>query len=101
MLTGETRLANCMSMVTLTIAAAMFTQYWGSGFGIAPATFILLLVIVLMNACGVRVRSPSTLGRGVYSVVIVIWKFRVDLQMVEDPADSSRLYPHDCDQSWG
>ena len=66
MLNGEIRLASCMSMVTLTIAAAMFTQYWGPGFGIAPATFILLLVIVLMNACGVRVRSPSTLGRGVY-----------------------------------
>ncbi|CAD6592054.1 MAG: Cationic amino acid transporter 2 [Alectoria sarmentosa] len=48
-------LANCMSMVALTIAAAMFTQYWGPGFGVAPATFILLLVIVLMNACGVRI----------------------------------------------
>lgn len=48
-------LANCMSMVTLTIAAAMFTQYWGPGFGVAPATFILLLVLVLMNACGVRI----------------------------------------------
>lgn len=48
-------LANCMSMVTLTIAAAMFTQYWGPGFGTAPATFILLLVLVLMNACGVRI----------------------------------------------
>lgn len=35
MLTEKTRLANCMSMVTLTIAAAMFTQYWGPGFGIA------------------------------------------------------------------
>lgn len=47
--------ANCMSMVTLTIAAAMFTQYWDSGFGVAPATFVFLLVIVLMNACGVRI----------------------------------------------
>ena len=34
LLIGENRLANCMSMVTLTIAAAMCTQYWGSGFGI-------------------------------------------------------------------
>ncbi|KAF6233808.1 hypothetical protein HO173_008020 [Letharia columbiana] len=48
-------LANCMSLVTLTIAAAMFTQYWGPGFGIAPATFVLLLIIILMNACGVRI----------------------------------------------
>ncbi|CAF9940438.1 MAG: Cationic amino acid transporter 2 [Alectoria fallacina] len=55
LLIGEKRLANCISMVTLTIAAAMFTQYWGPGFGVAPATFILLLVIVLMNACGVRI----------------------------------------------
>ena len=44
-----------MSMVTLTIASAMFTQYWGPGFGLAPATFIMLTVMMLMNACGVRV----------------------------------------------
>ena len=50
-----------MSMVTLTIAAAMFTQYWGPGFGVAPATIILLLGIALMNACGVRVRLCSAL----------------------------------------
>lgn len=56
-LIGENRLANCISMVTLTIAAAMFTQYWGSGFGVAPATFVLLLVIALMNACGVQASS--------------------------------------------
>ena len=49
------RLANCMSLVTLTVAAAMFSQYWGRGFGIAPATFVLLIVILLLNACGVRV----------------------------------------------
>ncbi|KAL8644904.1 MAG: hypothetical protein Q9226_007537 [Calogaya cf. arnoldii] len=48
------RLANCMSMVTLTIAAAMFTQYWESSFGITAATFILLLALFLMNACGVE-----------------------------------------------
>ncbi|KAL8838573.1 MAG: hypothetical protein Q9205_001848 [Flavoplaca limonia] len=47
-------LANCMSMVTLTIAAAMFTQYWDSSFGITAATFILLLALFLMNACGVQ-----------------------------------------------
>lgn len=48
-------------MVTLTIAAAMFTQYWSPNFGKAPATFVLLLLIILMNACGVRV---STAGNG-------------------------------------
>ncbi|KAL8681430.1 MAG: hypothetical protein Q9186_002435 [Xanthomendoza sp. 1 TL-2023] len=47
-------LANCMSMVTLTIAAAMFTQYWESSFGITAATFVLLLALFLMNACGVE-----------------------------------------------
>jgi uncharacterized membrane protein YjjP (DUF1212 family) len=38
-----------MSMVTLTIAATMFTQYWGSGFGVTPVTFVLLLVIIMMS----------------------------------------------------
>ncbi|KAI4266901.1 MAG: hypothetical protein L6R38_008492 [Xanthoria sp. 2 TBL-2021] len=47
-------LANCVSMVTLTIATAMFTQYWESSFGITAATFILLLALFLMNACGVE-----------------------------------------------
>ena len=64
MLIKGIRLANCMSMVSLTIAAAMLSQYWGPGFGIAPATFILLLVIVLMNSCGVRVRFRPTLLKG-------------------------------------
>ncbi|KAL9584770.1 MAG: hypothetical protein Q9203_004530 [Teloschistes exilis] len=47
-------LANCMSMVTLTIAAAMFTQYWPSSFGMTSATFVLLLAMFFMNACGVQ-----------------------------------------------
>ncbi|KAL8704701.1 MAG: hypothetical protein Q9201_002163 [Fulgogasparrea decipioides] len=47
-------LANCMSMVTLTIAAAMFTQYWPSTFGMTSATFVLLLALFFMNACGVE-----------------------------------------------
>ncbi|KAL8899594.1 MAG: hypothetical protein Q9207_006116, partial [Kuettlingeria erythrocarpa] len=47
-------LANCMSMVTLTIAAAMFTQYWPSSFGMTAATFVLLLALFFMNACGVQ-----------------------------------------------
>ncbi|KAL8686801.1 MAG: hypothetical protein Q9218_006857 [Villophora microphyllina] len=47
-------LANCMSMVTLTIAAAMFTQYWPSNFGMTSATFVLLLALFFMNACGVQ-----------------------------------------------
>jgi len=44
-----------MSMVTLTIAAAMFTQYWQSGLGMTSATFVLLLALLFMNACGVQV----------------------------------------------
>ncbi|KAL8830688.1 MAG: hypothetical protein Q9191_001293 [Dirinaria sp. TL-2023a] len=48
-------LANCMSIVTLTIAAAMFTQYWGPGFSMTSAVFVLLLAIFFMNACGVQV----------------------------------------------
>ena len=44
-----------MSTVTLTIAAAMFTQYWDSSFGMTSAVFVLLLAIFFMNACGVRV----------------------------------------------
>ncbi|KAL6718445.1 hypothetical protein ACLMJK_004535 [Lecanora helva] len=47
-------LANCMSMVTLTMAAAMFTQYWRPTLGLGSATFVLLVAITLMNACGVR-----------------------------------------------
>lgn len=47
-------LANCMSTVTLTIAAAMFTQYWDSSFGMASAIFVSLLAILFMNACGVQ-----------------------------------------------
>lgn len=46
--------ANCMSMVTLTIASAMFTQYWGPGFGLASATFVLLILVMVLNSCGVR-----------------------------------------------
>ena len=44
-----------MSMVTLTIAATMFTQYWQSDFGITAATFVLLIGLFMMNACGVEV----------------------------------------------
>ena len=86
-----------MSMVTLTIAAAMFTQYWGPGFGVAPATFILLLVVVLMNACGVRVRCHLTLGKGLCLAMADLWEFRMDLQMDQDPVDPSCLFLHDCD----
>ncbi len=89
-----------MSMVTLTIAAAMFTQYWGRGFGVAPATFVLLLAIVLMNACGVRVRFRLALVKEICLTVADLWKSRVDLQMDEDPAHSPRLFLHDCNQSW-
>lgn len=32
----------------------MFTQYWESSFGITAATFLLLLALYLMNACGVE-----------------------------------------------
>ena len=44
-----------MSTVTLTIAAAMFTQYWESTFSMTSAVFVLLLAIFFMNACGVLV----------------------------------------------
>ncbi|CAF9921060.1 MAG: Cationic amino acid transporter 2 [Heterodermia speciosa] len=47
-------LANCMSCVTLTISAAMFTQYWPSDFSMPLAVFMLLLAIFFMNACGVQ-----------------------------------------------
>ena len=43
-----------MSIVTLTIAATMFSQYWGPGFSVRAATFVLLATIFFMNACGVR-----------------------------------------------
>ena len=43
-----------MSIVTLTISATMFSQYWGPGFPVSAATFVLLTAIFFMNACGVR-----------------------------------------------
>ncbi|KAL9608804.1 MAG: hypothetical protein Q9167_006377 [Letrouitia subvulpina] len=55
LLTISTRLANCMSMIALTIASVNFTQFWDSSLTIAVATFIMLLVLFLMNACGVRI----------------------------------------------
>ena len=88
-------------MVILSIAAAMFTQYWGPGFGVAPATALLLLVIVLMNACGVRVRCHSTRSKGIRLATVDLWKLRMGLQMDENLADSPRLLLHDCGQSWG
>lgn len=44
-----------MSMVTLAVAAAMYTQYWDSGFGMTAATFVILVALFFMNACGVEV----------------------------------------------
>ena len=44
-----------MSLITLTIAAAIFTQYWDSELGVSAATFVILLAIMFMNACGVKV----------------------------------------------
>ena len=43
-----------MSMVSLTVAATMFSQYWGPGFSVRAATFVLLVTMFFMNACGVR-----------------------------------------------
>ena len=40
--------------------AAMFTQYWSPKFEIATATFLLLMLILLMNACGVRVSMAGS-----------------------------------------
>ena len=88
-------------MVTLTIAAAMYTQYWGPGFGVAPATVVLLLLIILMNACGVRVRCHSTRGKGIRLVMVDLRKLRMGIQMDQNPAYSPRLLLHDCGQSWG
>ena len=88
-------------MVTLTIAAAMLTQYWGPGFGVAPATAVLLLVIVLMNACGVRVRCHSTRGKVIRLAMVDLWELRMGLQMDQNPADYPRLFLHDFNQSWG
>ena len=47
-------------MVTLTIAAAMFTKYWQSSFSMTSAIFVLLLVLFLMNACGILVSSAAS-----------------------------------------
>lgn len=55
------RLANCMSTVTLIIAAAMFTQYWDSTLGMKSATFVLLLAIFFFECLrcpGIRTRYP-------------------------------------------
>ena len=41
-------------MVTLTIAAAMFTQYWPSTFRMTSAVFVCLVALYLGNACGVQ-----------------------------------------------
>ena len=79
----------------------MFTQYWGRGFGVAPATVVLLLAILLMNACGVRVRFRLTIVMEICLTVIDLWELGVGLQMDEDPADSPRMFLHDCNQSWG
>ena len=40
----------------------MFTQYWSPNFELATATFLLLLLIILMNACGVRVSMAGSAG---------------------------------------
>ena len=40
----------------------MFTQYWSPNFGIAPATFLLLVLIIFMNALGVRVSMAGSAG---------------------------------------
>ena len=54
------RAANCVSAITLTIAAAIFTQYWQHHIPVGPATFILLLGMLLLNACGVTVLSSCS-----------------------------------------
>ncbi len=48
-----------MSMVTLTIAGAMFTQFWNPQLNLYVAVFILLTAMLMMNACGVRVRFDT------------------------------------------
>ena len=53
------RLANCVSMITLTTAAAIYTQYWHDSIPISWATFLLLVGILFLNACKVQVRRAS------------------------------------------
>ncbi|KAM0799181.1 amino acid permease/ SLC12A domain-containing protein [Usnea florida] len=64
--------ANCMSVVTLTVAAAMFTQYWSPNFGVAPATFLLLVLILFMNACGVRLYGNLEWGFKWVKILLII-----------------------------
>ena len=44
-------------MIILIVTAAIYTQYWQHGLGVVGATFLLLLAVIFMNACGVRVRN--------------------------------------------
>jgi hypothetical protein len=44
-----------MSMVTLTIQAAVLTEYWTSNFGVGRATLVLLSTILVLNCFGVKV----------------------------------------------
>ena len=56
-----------MSIVTLTIAAAMFTQFWDSSFGMTSAIFVLLLAIFFMNAFGVKVLKENLYHQAGYA----------------------------------
>ena len=63
-----------MSMVTLTIAAAMFTQYWGSRFNLTAATFVLLIIMAMLNACGVRVGLSHDVPQVALIETTALWK---------------------------
>lgn len=41
------------------------------------------------------------LGKAICLAVVDLWELGMDLQMDQDLANSSRLFLHDCSQSWG
>ena len=61
-----------MSMVSLTVAATMFSQYWGPGFSVRAATFVLLTAIFFMNACGVRLYGNMEWGFKWLKILLIL-----------------------------
>ncbi|KAK0508794.1 hypothetical protein JMJ35_009070 [Cladonia borealis] len=61
-----------IAMVSLTIAATMFSQYWGPGFSVKAATFVLLAAILFMNACGVRLYGNMEWGFKWLKILLIL-----------------------------